>query len=64
MTVVYQNFTHLRHKEVLCLTSDTQEVGVYHFFDFVLHKKVVLRLNQQVELKANGYPVLVLNVFM
>ena len=64
MTVVYQNLTHLRHKEVLCLTGDTQEVVVYHFFDFVLHKKTICRLNPQVELKENGYPVLVLNVFM
>jgi len=50
--------------KVLCNTGDTQEVVAYRFFEFVLHKKTICRLNQQVELKANGYPVLVLNVFM
>jgi len=33
---VYQNQTKVRHKEVLCLTGDTQEVVVYQIFDFAV----------------------------
>ena len=52
----YQNFTKVRHKDVLCLTGDTQKGVVYHFYDFMLHQRAICRLYRQVSSIVIRFP--------
>ena len=52
---MYHNPGIMIHQDSLCNTGVTQEAVVYHFFDFVLHKKAICRLNQQVDMMTPGH---------
>jgi len=52
----YHNHGFMRHCDTLCNTGDTQGAVVYHFFEFVLHKKVIGRTQQHVSSIVIRFP--------